>query len=174
MDPLANRFPSLSAYVYALNNPALYVDPNGMAPQVGEGGPLKWILKQAIKFVAKKMAKQAGDAHDDELGERPIGKKGEDKDLDGVDDSRDYIDNTGSEKDMQSRRDAKEKTDEDYAKKKDEYTKRLLEAVEKEKDKQWEQELKRQFEAERKKKEEAEAERKKKEEAEDKEKKNNI
>jgi len=48
IDPLEKRFPSLSTYNYAFNNPTRYVDPTGKAPQEGDPGKEKGFFGKLV------------------------------------------------------------------------------------------------------------------------------
>ncbi|SHN25005.1 DUF6443 domain-containing protein [Chitinophaga sp. CF418] len=65
-DPLSSKFPSVSSYVYALNDPAFYVDPDGMDVVPIEGGSqytgddIKDILTQINNGKAAQVVQKAG------------------------------------------------------------------------------------------------------------------
>lgn len=56
IDPLASKYPSLSTYAYALNNPIRFIDKDGREPTVADP-PTKQAVLQAIKETYKEWTK---------------------------------------------------------------------------------------------------------------------
>ncbi len=118
VDPLFEKHPDFSPYNYVLNNPLKLIDPDGKQSTDW----WKVLFRAFVRVITKPIKNEAIDEilkkndSKDMLGERPLGSKGEDIDNDGIDDSRDGIDNRDYFKEMVKFKKMEDKINESFRK----------------------------------------------------------